>query len=214
MNNCQKLLVRNHSKRTLKAGAGFANAYTKQGGAVLVIGLIIVGILAILGTAGLSTVTLEEKMARNIHNANKAFQGAEAALAECEVFVERSDIVVLTDEFTEDVDDISAGSHRVVTVGAFGGTEWWNDTDFWDSYGVVSEVSGLQKSEANPDGLVEDSRCVIEYVGNGKSSANAEDLYAGAGSTPGDKFVYRVTASSYGADKNSRAVVESIFVKM
>lgn len=181
-----------------------------QSGAVLLVGLIILLVLTVIGTSGITSVTLEERMVSNMQNANKSFQGAEAVLSECESFIRDSDYAVLEASTAADISGLSAGTHRIVPVGLFGSSDWWSDQAFWAMYGTASELASIT---ASVDGLAVAPKCVTEYIGNGKSSVNVEDLYAGTGTTSGDRLLYRVTAFSYGADYSSQATVESLFVK-
>lgn len=193
--------------------AGFRMNSFGQRGAVLLVGMIVLLVLTLIGTSSMGTVTLSERMVSNMQNANKAFQGAEAVLSECEDFVRGSDFAQLENELTDSLSDLASRTHRIIDVGVITGTKWWDDDLAFALYGTAATASGLTKTTLNPDGLVEVPRCITEYVGNGKSSQDAEDLYAGAGTTPGDKLLYRVTGFSKGADASSETVVESLFYK-
>jgi len=59
---------------------GMRNLPTRQHGAVLVIGLLILLVLTLLGVTSMSTSTMEERMSSNSMNANFAFQMAETAV--------------------------------------------------------------------------------------------------------------------------------------
>ncbi len=54
----------------------------RQQGAVLLVALIILLVLTLLGVAALNTTTLEEKMALNNQETQRAFQAAEAGISE------------------------------------------------------------------------------------------------------------------------------------
>ncbi len=56
----------------------------RQRGVALVVGLVILVLLALMGTAAYSVVTQEERMAGNARDHARAFEAAEAALRECE----------------------------------------------------------------------------------------------------------------------------------
>ena len=62
-------------------------ARRRQGGIALVVGLVILVVLALLGTAAYSVATQEERMAGNARDHARAFQAAEFALRQCENFV-------------------------------------------------------------------------------------------------------------------------------
>jgi type IV pilus assembly protein PilX len=56
----------------------------QQKGIALVVGLVILVILALIGTTAYSVATQEERMAGNARDHDRAFQAAEYALRECE----------------------------------------------------------------------------------------------------------------------------------
>ena len=189
-------------------------AYKKtQSGAVLVVALVMLLILTLIGVSGMSSVTLEEKMVSNMQNANKSFQGAEAALNECETFLrEQATVVLHQSSKTSSLSDLQNKTHRVITTGVFP-TGWWQDNDFWDDYGNASVITSIARTVASPDGVSTAPLCFTEYIGNGTSSMDSDtSLYPGANSADA-KLVYRVTASSFGADTKSQSIVESLFVK-
>ncbi|MDG2035284.1 MAG: PilX N-terminal domain-containing pilus assembly protein, partial [Pseudomonadales bacterium] len=109
-----------------------------QSGAVLVVSLVMLLILTLIGISGMSSVTLEEKMVSNMQNANKSFQGAEAALNECEMFLrDQASVVLHQTSKTSNLSDLKNKTHRVIATGIFP-AGWWQDEDFWDDYGNES----------------------------------------------------------------------------
>lgn len=52
----------------------------RQEGAVLVISLVLLLVLTLIGVAGMSSSTMQERMAANAQNSNRAFQGAESSV--------------------------------------------------------------------------------------------------------------------------------------
>jgi type IV pilus assembly protein PilX len=63
----------------------------QQHGAVLAISLILLFALVVLGIAGSQVTSLEEKMAGNLRQRNLAFQAAESALLDAELFLQGND---------------------------------------------------------------------------------------------------------------------------
>lgn len=61
-----------------------ASPARRQQGIALIVGLVILVILALLGTTAYSVATQEERMAGNARDHARAFQAAEFALRECE----------------------------------------------------------------------------------------------------------------------------------
>lgn len=62
---------------------------SRQGGAALVVGLVLLVVMTLLGISAMRDTTLEEKMAGNLRDSNLAFQAAETALRYCENIVEQ-----------------------------------------------------------------------------------------------------------------------------
>lgn len=167
------------------------NRIPRQGGAVLLTALILLLILTLIGTGGMKTVTMEERMVSNMQNANKAFHGAEAGLADCET-------------------SLLDGTANIFDYGTFGANDWWEDETFWNAQGQASGLTALVKTAANPDGLSAAPRCVVEFIGDGNSAIDLSTFYSGT--SLGSRPVYRVTAFSNGSDATTQAVVESMFV--
>ena len=184
-----------------------------QGGAVLVVSLVMLLILTLIGVSGMSSVTLEEKMVSNLQNANKSFQGAEASLNECEMFLrDQATVILHQTSKTSSLSDLKNKTHRVISTGIFP-TGWWQDEAFWNDYANESVIDSIAHTPASPDGVSSAPLCFTEYIGNGTSSMDSDtSLYPGANSADA-KLVYRVTASSFGADTKSQSIVESLFVK-
>lgn len=64
------------------------SARQKQGGAVLIVSLVILMIITMLAVGSMQNTILEEKMAGNTSDRNLAFQSTESAVREAEVFIE------------------------------------------------------------------------------------------------------------------------------
>lgn len=62
---------------------------SRQKGVVLITGLIFLVMMTLLGVTAMQTTMLEEKMAGNLRDENLAFQAAEAALREGELFLQQ-----------------------------------------------------------------------------------------------------------------------------
>ncbi len=62
---------------------------SRQRGVVLVTGLIFLVMMTLLGVTAMQTTMLEEKMAGNLRDEILAFQAAEAALREGEMFLQQ-----------------------------------------------------------------------------------------------------------------------------
>ena len=92
-----------------------------QGGAVLAVSLVFLVILTLVGVSAMQNTMLEEKMAGNVKDRNLAFQNAESAIREAELFIEG---VVSLGNFTG-----SGGLYGLTDAEPdFGATATWNTT--------------------------------------------------------------------------------------
>ena len=82
----------------------------KQDGAVLITALIMLAILTLIGVTGMTGTTLEERMAANAQEVNRAFQAAETGLA---ALFNGTDTLVTSGKFGDSNDDIGAYSADV-----------------------------------------------------------------------------------------------------
>jgi len=162
----------------------------KQSGAVLIVSLVLLLIMTIIGLTGMQTTVLEEKMAGNFRNSNQAFQSAEAALRDSEVW--------LSAQTTEPAES-STGSNNVWSLNATdpdtsNSEEWWEERDssWWDTNGISysTTLSGISSAP----------RTIIEY-----KVYQSDTLLAGTGSAPSGLTFYQVT--SRGTGGNDQAVV-------
>ncbi|GHD48531.1 type IV pilus assembly protein PilX [Marinobacter persicus] len=67
------------SKAAMKVNANSSGG-SRQDGAVLVVSLIVLLVLTLIGVAGMNTSVMQERMAINSQNSNRAFQAAESTL--------------------------------------------------------------------------------------------------------------------------------------
>ena len=94
---------------------------TGQRGAVLLVALIILVVLTLLGISTINTTQLEEKMAANSQEANRAFHAAESGLSEVFNTSDAWDIsgdyeAIVTSPVANDSDAVSAGQAGLGTT--------------------------------------------------------------------------------------------------
>ncbi len=70
----------------------FGYCCTRQTGAALIVGLIVLTALTSLSLSGMRNVQVEERMAGNFRDHSLAFQGAEAALRDAEAYLQEADL--------------------------------------------------------------------------------------------------------------------------
>lgn len=191
----------------------------RQHGAVLIVALIILLMLGMIGTGSLDNVVNQQRIISNVHDDNRAFQGAEAALAWCEKLLDEMVLVydenVMADQIhADDRDDESTAELA---------WDWWNNEGFWYNYGAPVE-SMVFSGENRVASLAVEPRCyrqrvrqragAVQGVAFYRRFADVEDVMAdqnGDAQSAGGIYHFRVTAQSGGAgmysDGRSRTVV-------
>lgn len=86
----------------------------RQSGAVLIIGLILLVVLAMIGMTGMQTTTQQERMAGNMRDRNIGFQSAESALRIGELQVENGVAIPLGSGFYDSTEGVPAPSPDVL----------------------------------------------------------------------------------------------------
>lgn len=180
----------------------------RQSGSALIIGLTILMVILILGTAGMRTTIMEEKMAGNVRDYNIAFQAAESALKDGEVDVlnvdpvnnnplaGRSPSFPADDDFSTDCNVADSQRNGLCLPSTTSQPKWltidWKASTNkpYRQYGDHTTIDGvdtplLPSVSAQP-------RYIIEFLGSGGGS-----LAIGGAPRPVNKY-YRVTAQGYG----------------
>lgn len=172
----------------------------KQGGAVLIVGLIMVLLMTIVGLAAIRGSGLQEIMAGNVRDRNVAFQAAEGGLSAAEEYAE--DTINLNElPFDGSVpglieDSTAEGKVRLA---------YWTPDDWTASAVEVDfELSGVS----------EQPRYVLER-------ANVDDYdlkqmlgMSATSSMPINVEFYRITSRGVDGTGNSDAVVQSNYIKL
>lgn len=181
-----------------------------QAGSALIIGLTILLLMLILGTAGMRTTIMEEKMAGNSRDFNNSFQAAEQGLTDGEQDVLNKDPVtrkkVRPDDYIKTNFSSSCinGTDRALDGLCLPSTtalpQWliidWkaiatNDTTPlpYRKYGKATKING----ETPPPVplVVRQPRYILEYL------ASVGSRVVGRGPTP-QNIYYRVTTQGYG----------------
>lgn len=173
--------------------------HTRQHGVVLIVALIILAALTILGVTGMSTTSLQERMAANLHDRQIAFQTAEAALRAGENYIQSNTIdpTKFTTSCTGGLCDCSDK--------ATGCTTYWTDPTLkvWTTSGKHFTVTTtFSQVAAQPE-------YIIEFMG-----------YTDPGGTPpgyvpkaGDPMMFRITALGTGQSPNAKVMLQSTYKK-
>lgn len=122
-----------------------------QRGAILIIALIMLVLITMVSMHTVRSTAMEEKMAGNTRDRDKAFQAAEAAVRACLV-------------------DIKAGTYTGVAPtkldpAPVNASQVWDVAANWDT----SSPNSLQVT-VDTDGLAAQPRCMIEELGTGTGS--------------------------------------------
>jgi type IV pilus assembly protein PilX len=164
---------------------------SNQRGAVLVVGLIFLAMLTLMGVAAYSVATQEEKMAGNSRDRMRAFEAAEASLRDCEA-----------------------------VLGSLAGLPSFNGTGGMYAAPPVTESPKFEtidwKTDANTRVLAtamadisRQPRCIVEEML--VLEAKPAD---GALSGPQQRIeerVYRVSATGFGVNATTAALVQSTY---
>jgi type IV pilus assembly protein PilX len=167
--------------------------HKSQSGVVLIVSLVMLLLLTLIGTSGMQTTIMEEKMASNMRDNNLAFQAAESALRAAEVtLVPVAPAVMPT--FT---DDGTGGFYSETTAVDLSDAEL-NTASFWTSNPVAtSTVTDLGYHVATPIYIIEKLSATCYKA----SCPDPSDL-----STP-----YRITVRATGGTSNSVVLLQSVF---
>lgn len=175
-----------------------------QQGAALAVSLIMLLVLTMVGITGMQTTTMEEKMAGNGRDYNLAFQAAEAALRNAEVYVES--LVTATD-FDP------ANSHDGLVSESEEDPDYFNG-GVWDPAGPIGTnypnrpvtVSSLYKQQP---------QYIVKYVAENDPDSNARLNVGGYGEklAGAQVTVFRITARGTGGTNNSQVLLQSHYGK-
>lgn len=165
----------------------------KQKGAVLIIALVMLLILTVLGVAVMESSVIEERMAGNAIDRNRAFQAAEATLR-----IAEDRIAGLT---AQPIPSDTVGSF-VHTLGApsSSNTSWWTDAnwDWADGQEANLSAAGWTDLSNNPRYVIEQ----YDFVCDGAITPVLSEC----------KIAYRITAHAWGA-RNATVTLQSLYTR-
>jgi type IV pilus assembly protein PilX len=176
------------------------NTNKQQNGAVLIVALVMLLILTILGVAIMESSVIEERMAGNYMDRNRAFQGAELALRDAEQWIQS--------RTAAPIPQTAAGSTVYVLGGpAPAAAKWWdsNNDAWWTGNAIAIDSDSDTSSPAidPPQGLTALPRYVIEEysaVCDTLVDPNSTDCI----------LVYRITARAW-SGRNTNVTLQSLY---
>ena len=177
------------------------NRIPTQSGGALIVGLVMLLVMTVIGVAGMQATSLEEKMAGNARGRDLAFQAAETALREGEVWLRK----------TAPLD----GNLRCTGTAA-------NGLDASGCYASSSQTPIWQTIENQ--GAWNDSNWAVQYAGSLAQVTNppsyiVEQLQSVC--LPGDpclmskegySYYYRIIARGTGSTADAVAIVQSTYM--
>jgi type IV pilus assembly protein PilX len=164
---------------------------SRQRGAVLVVGLIFLAMLTLMGVAAYSVANQEEKMAGNARDRMRAFEAAEASLRDCES--------VLGSLAGLPSFDGTGGMYTappVTNAPMFESISWTTDSAVRVLATAMSDVS------VQP-------RCIVEELL--VLEAKPVDGALSGPQQRAEERVYRVSATGFGANITTTALVQSTY---
>jgi len=170
------------------------NSAQSQTGAVLVVSLIMLLLMTIIGVAAMRTTVLQEKMAGNLGDLDRAFEASEAALREGERWVN----VLVT---RPDTTTSCAAPCQVV----------WDKVDAilnpidaastWDSDNVRVYAGEIPAVAALPEYYIEHDEFRNDNLNVGTSNDNV------------GRDLYRLTARGVGGAATTQAIVRTAYAR-
>ncbi len=207
---------------------------SRQHGAVMIVGLIILVVLGVMGTTTLGDVNMLERMVSNMHDSNRAEQGAEAALSFCEGFLDGLDVAyqdeLYSDEIHADDDDDTVIQEWWDSGSKY--SDWWADWGFFQGFGIEATALGFA-DEGRPGRLAQQPHCFRQRI-SAKSHVKTDkvaftDKYGNVDNVMADRsgdalksggiYQFRVTGMSFGTAKRadgqgrSKTVLQSDYFK-
>jgi type IV pilus assembly protein PilX len=198
------------------------NFNSHQTGSALFISLIILVLMTLIGSTATQTTVLEEKMAGNNREQNKAFQTAEGGLRDGELDV-KDNIYSITD-FTGNCTAASGSVGGLCLPSATAIPQWrlvdWNNPNRTREYGSVTKAKPLDPNYNDDQTtrlIARLPRYIVEEIDDPfRSPRQGRGSYGQRGSG-----LYRVTAQGYGAtvdDANppvplARVMLQSVYRK-
>ena len=162
--------------------------YYHNQGAALAVSLVMLIVLALLGTAGIRTSMLEEKMSANMRDTEVSFHSAETALREGENW-----IIALSEE---PIPATSCSSQPCVIT--------YDPTLYMQDQNSTWWTANAASTSATMTGALEPGRYVIQYL----RFVSDSSMQIGQG-VPQGKHYYRVTVRATGTSPQAVTVLQS-----
>lgn len=180
---------------------------TKQQGAVLIVGLIMVLLMTIVGLAAIRSTGLQETMAGNMRERNLAFQAAEASLRVGEDLVEDNNVDGL------DFSGATVGLQPDLNQPGLGlpSVHEWTEEQ-WAENGAQTDLELDNVGEENQPWYVVEELMVLSFNAS-KSTGGAIDQQSLQSTNDLEMEFFRVTSRGLSGSGESEAVLQSTYRK-
>lgn len=162
-----------------------------QKGSVLIVSMLILLVLTLIGVTAMGTSALEEKMSGNSRDQSLAFQSAEAALIEAEVFL---DGIVATTGFNN-----TGGLYALGTVPDINLAATWNAANSRAFTGTLPNIT-------TPPRYIIELRPTVGLGGGVELNA-----CAGCSNSDPPVTMFRITARGTGGTDNAVVMLQSFY---
>lgn len=167
----------------------------RQRGAVLVTAMLLLLVLTVIGVTVMQMSRMQERMAGNSRDVNLAFQAAEGALRNGELYI--------GDQETRPLPcSDGACDSKIWVEGSTDGSVANKDADWWDENGEDFDLEAIA-------GLAEEPQAVIEELGFVRTDGG---VVMGQDPPDGRDF-YQVTSRSTGGSGQADVVLQSTFTR-
>lgn len=166
---------------------------TRQQGAVLFIGLIMLLIMSLIAITGMQSATLEERMAGNTRDNMVAFQAAEAALKAGEALLDSGTLTL--NLFDDDGSD-GFYDNTYATI--------WSAID-WDN------TDSRTYTGFNPENVSTPPRFVIQRIAETQVAPKVVLENYGEGDVSKTVQIFRLTSRGTGGSDNTAVVLQSVY---
>lgn len=168
--------------------SAFEDRRSREQGSALVIALVMLVVLTLMAIAGMQTTSIQERMAGNLRDKNLAFQAAEAALREAEMFLQSAVLPSFN------------GTDGLYQSSTFDRSNW-NDHDFWSNSTNYHEYEvDISNVTAMPRYIIEELPPVPETVPN-----------LAADEPIPDTAMYRVTTRAVGGTEGAEVILQTTY---
>lgn len=177
--------------------------FNRQDGVALFMSLVMLLILTLLGLSSVQTTSMQERMSRNARDSNLAFQGAESAIKNSEVYLDTvTSLLPFQNNNTEGRYDATEDGDGPVDLSAFD----------WDTASNNSRQFNAVDIEIGS--VVKEQKYIIEFIKtvvSDEDRLNLDNIGQDTGS--GRTQIFRVTSYGTGGTDTAHVMIQSTFGK-